>query len=173
MPTPNPKSEIAPLFTPEVQRWGERITTWGDRWGVDPNLIATVMQIESCGDPEAVSSVGALGLFQVMPYHFQENDDPYKPGTNAMRGIAYLKSALEARDGDPRFGLAGYNGGISGAKQPESDWPAETIRYVYWGTGIYADAVAGKAHSERLEEWLTRGGAHLCDQAARNLGFSE
>ena len=169
----NPNARIAPLFTKEVQYWGERITIWGDKWGVDPNLVATVMQIESCGDPKAVSGVGAMGLFQVMPYHFEDNEDPYKPGTNALRGISYLKRALDARQGDPRLGLAGYNGGITGAKRPESAWPAETNRYVYWGTGIYTDALAGKTHSDRLDEWLSRGGAYLCNQASRNLGLNE
>jgi hypothetical protein len=159
-------SNIAALFTPEVRQWEDEIITWSNQWGLDPNLVATVMQIESCGDPKAVSYAGAMGLFQVMPFHFSDNEDPYKPGTNAYRGLAYLKSALDARGGDIRLAFAGYNGGITGAKRPESAWPAETIRYVYWGTGIYADAKQGKAHSDRLDEWLGRGGASLCAQAA-------
>ncbi len=163
---------IAPLFTPEVQYWSEKIFKWSQQTGIDPNLIATVMQIESCGDPQATSSAGAMGLFQVMPYHFEGSEDPYKPATNASRGLAYLRSSLEARDGVVRFGFAGYNGGITGAKRPESQWPNETHRYVYWGTGIYEDAVKGKANSDRLDEWLGRGGASLCRQAAQRLGIN-
>ena len=71
-----------------------------------------------------------------------------------ISGNAYLKRALEAQSGDIRLGLAGYNAGINGAQKPESAWPAETIRYVYWGTGIYADAADGKNQSDRLNEWL-------------------
>ncbi len=166
-------SQIAPLFTAEIQHWGKDITAWSENWGLDPNLVATVMQIESCGDPKAVSYAGAMGLFQVMPFHFVSGEDPYKPGTNAKRGLSYLKKALEARGGDIRLALAGYNGGITGAKQPENAWPAETIRYVYWGSGIYADAKKGNAHSDRLSEWLGRGGASLCAQAAQRIGVSQ
>ena len=130
-----------------------------------------MIQIESCGYPEANSSAGAMGLFQVMPYHFSDGDNPYKPNKNAQRGLAYLKNSLEARDGNFRLALAGYNGGIYGASQPESSWPAETLRYVYWGTGIYKDALKGKVNSERLDEWLSSGGASLCRTASEFLGL--
>jgi hypothetical protein len=162
---------IAPLFTPEVQYWSENIANWSKQTGIDPNLIATVMQIESCGDPRANSSAGAMGLFQVMPYHFRSGEDPYKPTTNALRGLDYLRRALEAQNGVVRFGFAGYNGGITGASRPESQWANETLRYVYWGTGIYEDAIQGKARSDRLDEWLGRGGSSLCNQAAQRLGI--
>lgn len=161
---------IAPLFTPEVQYWSDKIAKWSQRTGIDANLIATVMQIESCGDPQAISSAGAMGLFQVMPYHFEAGEDPYKPETNARRGLDYLNQALGARDGVIRFGFAGYNGGITGAKRPESQWANETQRYVYWGTGIYEDAAKGRGNSSRLDEWLGRGGSSLCHQAAQRLG---
>ncbi len=163
---------IAPLFTPQIQYWSADITNWSQKWGLDPNLVATVMQIESCGDPRAVSHAGAMGLFQVMPYHFVSGEDPYKPGINAQRGLSFLKNALEARGGEIKFGLAGYNGGITGAKRPESAWSNEMIRYVYWGTGIYADAKKGRDHSNRLDEWLSFGGASLCAQAGNRLGIS-
>src|SRR5450759_1540101 len=55
---------ISPIFTPEVQFWAGRIQSWASAAGLDPNLAATVMQIESCGDPLALSRSGAMGLFQ-------------------------------------------------------------------------------------------------------------
>jgi hypothetical protein len=162
---------ISPLFTPEVQHWSSSIAQWSQQTGIDPNIIATVMQIESCGDPFAKSSAGAMGLFQVMPYHFENGEDPYKPATNARRGLGYLQRALAARGEVVRLGLAGYNGGITGAKRSESQWASETQRYVYWGTGIYQDAIDGKMTSGRLDEWLSRGGSSLCKQAAQRLGI--
>jgi hypothetical protein len=164
---------IAPLFTPEVQYWSEKIAEWSQKTGIDPNLIATVMQIESCGDPSAKSSAGAMGLFQVMPYHFDGDENPYKPNVNARRGLNYLQQALDARDGIMRFGFAGYNGGITGAKRPESQWANETQRYVYWGTGILKDAQNGNISSDRLDEWLGHGGSSLCNQAAQRLGINK
>jgi len=166
------KKRLAPLFTPEVRQWEPKILNWSNKWGLNPNLVATVMQIESCGDPRARSSAGAMGLFQVMPFHFAGGEDPYLPGTNAQRGLSYLKQALESSGGNIRLAFAGYNGGITGAKRPQSAWPAETVRYVYWGTGIYEDAIKGKARSERLNEWMSRGGASLCRQAAERIGLN-
>jgi len=166
-PAPPPEvGGLAPLFTPEVQRWSARIQAWARAYGLDPNLIATVMQIESCGDPQARSASGALGLFQVMPFHFGAGEDPLDPETNARAGLSYLAEALRKADGDLAQALAGYNGGHTVIGRPER-WTAETRRYVYWGTGIYEDARRGAAQSERLQEWLAAGGRSLCEQAAR------
>src|SRR5690606_6122711 len=41
---------LTPLFTPQVMRWEAHILRWAAEHGLDPNLVATVMQIESCGD---------------------------------------------------------------------------------------------------------------------------
>jgi soluble lytic murein transglycosylase-like protein len=159
------------VFTPEVQYWSESIQLWAQAAGLDPNLVATVMQIESCGDPMARSRSGAMGLFQVMPYHFDVSDDPYNPDTNALRGLAYLKRSLDAAEVDPRRAMAGYNGGISVISRGESTWAAETVRYAYWGSGIYTDAVNGTLKSLRLQEWLDAGGASLSNQAHVRLGL--
>lgn len=167
------EGSIAPLFTPEVQHWAASIARWSHEFGVDPNLAATVMQIESCGDPRARSRAGAMGLFQVMPFHFEAGEDGYQPDTNALRGLGYLARSLSSANGDVRLALAGYNGGISVIRKSETAWAAETRRYAYWGSGIYADAAAGKNQSARLEEWLRAGGASLCRQAAERLGINK
>lgn len=163
--------QLSRVFTPEVLYWETNIIRWANEWGLEPNLVATVMQIESCGDPNALSSAGAMGLFQVMPYHFSDSDSPYSPETNARRGMNYLQQALQTYDGSIRLSLAGYNGGIGTAEKPQSEWPDETVRYVYWGTNIYQDAVSGKTSSATLDEWLSRGGASLCSQAHQSLGL--
>jgi soluble lytic murein transglycosylase-like protein len=163
---------LSPVFQPEVQYWSGVIQTWAATAGLDPNLVATVMQIESCGDPRARSIAGAMGLFQVMPFHFAGDDDPYNPDTNAARGLAYLRRSLETADGDPRLALAGYNGGIGVIGRSESTWAAETQRYAYWGSGIYAEASSGATESLRLQEWLAAGGASLCRQASSRLGIN-
>ncbi len=164
---------IAVLFTPEVQYWAPKIEAWSREWGLDPDLVATVMQIESCGHPEVISSAGATGLFQVMPFHFKSGESHTHSDTNAMRGLSYLSRSLEAHDGNVYFALAGYNGGIGTSQRAESRWPDETRRYTYWGEGIYSDAAGGKSHSERLDEWLSSGGASLCRRASQALGLVE
>jgi soluble lytic murein transglycosylase-like protein len=164
---------LSPVFTPEIRHWSGEILSWAAEEGLDPNLVATVMQIESCGNPAARSGAGARGLFQVMPYHFYATDDPYDPLTNARRGLAYLKRALGSAKGDLRLAFAGYNGGISMITAGENAWAAETRRYVYWGSGIYADASSGASRSGRLEEWLAAGGAGLCRRASQQLGLAQ
>lgn len=161
---PNLQSGISPIFTSEVQFWEEEILDWSEIYQLDPNLVATVMQIESCGFILAESGAGARGLFQVMPYHFLEGENPFQPDTNAKRGLQYLRQAKEA-GGNSRLALAGYNGGITGASLPEEEWPDEMTRYVYWGLKIFKDARNGIEHSARLQEWLNAGGASLCNKA--------
>lgn len=165
---------LAPLFTPEVQHWAADIERWAAALGLDPNLAATVMQIESCGWPNAVSRSGAQGLFQVMPFHFapEEAQSMQDPETNARRGLGYLALGLERAAGQAGLALAGYNGGHSQIGREPGLWPAETRRYWYWGTGIYADAAAGQTTSARLAEWLASGGASLCARAAAALGLA-
>ena len=162
---------IAPLFTREVQHWAPQIVAWSAAAGVDPNMAATVMQIESCGDPNAESIAGAQGLFQVMPFHFDPSESMQDPDTNARRGLAYLALGMQQHNGDTGLSFAGYNGGHGTAAKGWGAWAAETQRYYTWATGIYADAVAGSATSETLNQWLAAGGAGLCQQAAQRNGL--
>jgi soluble lytic murein transglycosylase-like protein len=171
-PEKGSKKRLAPLFTPEVLYWEDQIISWSKKYAVDPNLVATIMQIESCGDPKATSHAGAAGLFQVMPFHFVNGENAYDPDTNARRGLGYLANVLNARQNDARLALAAYNGGLAGTSKSENLWPAETQRYTYWGSDIYKDALKGKKTSPRLQEWLNAGGASLCAQAANRLDLN-
>ena len=161
---------LAAFYSPAVQFWGASIETWAKQWAIDANLVATVMQIESCGDPAAVSKAGAKGLFQVMPFHFTSGENAQDPETNAKRGLAYLKKSLDLAHGDVRMALASYNGGTGLINQDETEWPDETLNYAYWGAGIYQDAAQGASSSKTLNQWLTQGGWRLCLQASQRLG---
>jgi soluble lytic murein transglycosylase-like protein len=156
---------IADLFTPQVLAWKPQIIRWSDAFGLDPNLVATVMQIESCGNRRAVSRSGAQGLFQVMPFHFAPGEEMQDPETNARRGLEYLAESLLQSKGDVGRALAGYNGGHGVIGLDPSQWSSETRRYAYWGGGIFADASGGRTESARLEEWLAAGGSDLCRKA--------
>ena len=163
---------LAPLFTREVRYWGRDIVRWAGQHQLDPNMVATVMQIESCGDPEALSHAGATGLFQVMPFHFQSGENMFDPNTNALRGMQYLAERLIQTRGDAGLAFAGYNGGHVAAANGWESWSNETRRYFTWSTGIYQDAQAGANQSATLQRWLEAGGASLCQQAASRLGLT-
>jgi hypothetical protein len=167
-----PEPSLSPIFMPSVQYWKDDLLDWGAEYNVDPNLIATVMQIESCGNPEASSGVGAKGLFQVMPFHFATGEKPYDPATNALRGIGYLAQGLQASGGHAGLAMAGYNGGLSVIARSYDNWPYETQRYYRWGSGIYREASAGWDSSPTLTAWLAAGGQSLCDRAEAYLGLT-
>jgi len=163
---------IAPLFTTEIDYWQEDIKRWSDEYDLDPNLMATVMQIESCGHPTVNSSAGAQGLFQVMPMHFASHEVMLDPDTNAMRGAGVLKECLRLADGDAGLAMACYNGGPSVLSKSFDTWLNEPQRYYMWGTGIYADAQNNSATSETLDRWINAGGGTLCDWASAELGLN-
>ena len=165
-------SAISPIFTREIQHWGSDITRWANASSLDPNLVAVIMQIESCGDPRALSSAGAMGLFQVMPFHFRFGENPYNPETNALRGLNYLARSLNTANGNTRLALAGYNGGIGVIARIEWTWSGETKRYIQYGVPIYEDARTGTTTSTALNEWYQKYGASLCRQAGKRLGLN-
>lgn len=153
-----------------MQAWSNDIERWAADFNLDPNHVATIMQIESCGWQEAVSSAGAQGLFQVMPFHFTTGEMMQDPDTNARRGLAYFAEGLN-RFGDPALAFAGYNGGHNGAANPPGAWPDETQRYHRWASGILADLETGLERSPTIDAWLAAGGASLCAKAAVSLGL--
>lgn len=172
LPLPSWSLEIAPVFTPEVRFWEKEIGRWSQTYRVQPNLIATLMQIESCGDPTVVSAKNAQGLFQVPGDSFQSGEDPLSPETNALRGLTTFAQMLASANGDLGLAFAAYNGGPSIFYTSPAEWPKETQIYQYWGGGIYDEAEMGLSESPTLQEWLDKGGGDLCQQAAQALGLA-
>lgn len=162
---------LSPVFAPTVLYWEAHILAWSAKSGVDADLAAIIMQIESCGDPLAVSSAGAMGLFQVMPFHFDADEDGFDPDTNAFRGLNYFADRLDQTNGDVGRAFAGYNGGHVAAANGWDSWASETQRYYTWSTGIHGDIQAGLEESPTLASWMAAGGAGLCRQAADRLGL--
>lgn len=82
------------------------------RQGVDPALIASVLKVESGGNPAAVSKKGARGPMQLMPGTARDLgvniDDPVD---NIKGGVAYLGKQLKDFGGDRALALAAYNAG--------------------------------------------------------------
>ncbi|UCG26339.1 MAG: transglycosylase SLT domain-containing protein [Chloroflexota bacterium] len=162
---------ISPIFTREVHHWAPKILQWSEQYALDPDIIATIMQIESCGDPGASSHAGAQGLFQVMPFHFDPSEDMLDPDTNARRGMAFYNRQLEYTGQDIYLSFAGYNGGYAASGSSYPYWANETQRYYTWAKGIYDEAKAGMTESPTLQHWLAAGGGGGCQRAAQRLGL--
>lgn len=162
----NGEADLAEIFTPQVMYWRDEIERWAKERSLNPNLIATIIQIESCGDPYVSSNAGAQGLFQVMPFHFANGENQLNPEINALRGLNHLKDCLNWTNYDVGVSFACYNGGPSVIGQPQSQWYEESRYYFRWGTGIYNDATNGAEESSTLREWLAAGGNILCGRAS-------
>ena len=59
--------QVSNLFPKKVRRWCSLITSAALKHDLPPDLIASVIWIESGGNPLAYSHSGAVGLMQVMP----------------------------------------------------------------------------------------------------------
>lgn len=84
---------------------------------LDVSTVLAVLLIESRGDPNATSFVGARGLMQVMPMHAGRwrgcGADMYDIEANICYGTSILAWYLRTR-GDERRALLGYNGCVRG-----------------------------------------------------------
>lgn len=103
----------------------------GERWNVDPALLAAVAQTESGFDPGAVSPVGAQGLMQFMPATAAEMGvDPSDPASAIDGAARYLRTSLDQFT-SPELAIASYNAGRGAVSRYGGIPPfAETQNYV-------------------------------------------
>tara|TARA_B110000008_G_scaffold35057_1_gene31248 strand:+ start:26782 stop:27375 length:594 start_codon:yes stop_codon:yes gene_type:complete len=90
---------------------------------ISPELVISVIHVESAFNPYAVSYVGAQGLMQVMPFWKKElgrtDDNLINASTNLRYGCTILKHYLDREKGDWIRALARYNGSLGRTKYPE------------------------------------------------------
>jgi len=112
------------LWGDERRRVMAAIVREARRNGLDPALVAAVIQVESHFDPFAVSGAGACGLMQVMPptarwllekdYSERVKIRPahlFNPVFNIELGTGYLAHLMSRFDGDLIRALIAYNAG--------------------------------------------------------------
>jgi Transglycosylase SLT domain len=111
------------------------------RHNVDPNLVRSVIKVESNFNPNAVSRKGAMGLMQLMPATARSLNvsNPFDPQQNVDAGVRHLKKLLQNYGGDVRLSLAAYNAGAKAVTR-SAGVPrfAETRNYVRRITDLYA-----------------------------------
>jgi soluble lytic murein transglycosylase-like protein len=118
---------------PEVLAWSPLIDATAERFDVDRALLMAVMDVESGGNPSAVSPKGARGLMQLMPATGARHGakDLFDPAQN-VTAAAHLLDSLLASYGEVSLALAAYNAGEGAVKKYGGAIPpyAETQQYV-------------------------------------------
>lgn len=86
------------------------------RAGLEPDLILSVIRGESNFRKYAISSAGARGYMQVMPFWAdivgERSTDLFNVRTNLRLGCAILRAYLDQEKGDLSRALARYNGSV-------------------------------------------------------------
>jgi soluble lytic murein transglycosylase-like protein len=88
-----------------------------------PQLVLAVIDVESAFDPFAVSSAGAVGLMQVMPFWPTElglsRKDLIDVELNIRMGTSILAYYLEREKGNYTRALGRYNGSLGRREYPD------------------------------------------------------
>lgn len=96
--------------------------------GLKPDMVLALIHAESSFDRFAISSVGAQGMMQVMPFWKAElgrpQDNLTDNATNLRYGCTILSYYLKRENGNIERALARYNGSLGKAQ-----YPARVIGY--------------------------------------------
>ena len=171
-----------------VRRFNPLIEQASFRHGIDANLLAIVILVESGGDPIATSPKGAMGLMQIMPSTAREIASQRNmlahvdarlldPAYNIDFGAYYLSRQMHAfRSNNPMLTVeraaGAYNGGparMARHLNTGERLPAETMRYKRWVAGMWHDRhLPG---SPMFSEWWSAGGERLVARTNGPLVF--
>lgn len=95
---------------------------------LDPELVLSVIHVESLFNPYAVSYVGAQGLMQIMPFWREEighaDDSYFHMETNIRYGTFILAWYLKKEKGNVTRALARYNGSLGSNRYPNKVYRA-------------------------------------------------
>lgn len=101
--------------------------------GLEPELVLAVINVESNFDRWAISSAGAQGLMQIMPFWLKEipeaGDNLFDIRTNLRFGCTILKHYLDKEGGDFNRALARYNGSLGKTWYPNRVFSALRKRW--------------------------------------------
>ena len=100
---------------------------------LEPELVLALIQVESNFDRFAISSAGARGLMQIMPFWLDEigrpGDNLFHVQTNLRFGCTILRIYLDRERGNMQRALARYNGSTGKSWYPRRVMRAYRTRW--------------------------------------------
>lgn len=121
------------------------IDKYAAQYKLDPNLVASVITIESHWDPNARSSAQCNGLMQVNSHFVGGN--LFDPETNIREGSKYLRECMNAYPESLEHALTAYNYGISGSKNKTTSGYATDVINEYSNRKLLAQKSSSSSGS--------------------------
>jgi soluble lytic murein transglycosylase-like protein len=105
------------------------------RAGLDPQVVLSLIQVESAFKKYAVSSVGARGYMQVMPFWVRsigaDDHNLFHLRLNLRYGCTILRHYLDKEKGDLSRALGRYNGSLGKDQYPNLVFNALSKHWFY------------------------------------------
>lgn len=110
---PDARLSFSEKVNNRLQKFQDNITQAAEKYDLPENLIKAIITVESAGNANAVSSVGAKGLMQLMDGTAKDLgvNNSFNPAENINGGAKYLRQMLNMFDGKLDLALAAYNAG--------------------------------------------------------------
>lgn len=119
-------SRLEKYIPDRIEREGFLRTVYYEatRAGLDPQLVLSVIQVESNFKKYAISHAGARGYMQIMPFWVgvigQQEHNLFHLRVNLRYGCTILRHYLDKEKGDYFRALARYNGSLGEITYPQS-----------------------------------------------------
>ena len=167
-------SFLSPIWWNGVSQWSREIDRVHQKYGLDPDLIASIVFLESSGNAQAISSAGAVGLMGVMSRDTGFKRRPNQkqlldPTTNLTWGCSIFAEIMRQAGGDLHSALAAYNGGWEYVNYSEPQQYATTI------LDLYGRAVAKRVgvDPDEAQRWTVAIELPKGELSAESLHFGE
>lgn len=124
----------------------QQIVAAAPSYGVSPAMALAVAQAESNFNPNAVSPVGAQGIFQLMPATAAGLGvtNAFDPTQNINGGLSYL-SQLMSEFSSPEEALAAYNWGPGNVQSAVATYGDSWFDHIPTVTQNYVSGILGSA----------------------------
>lgn len=138
-----------------MKQWDALIQSAGQKYNVDPKLIAALVRTESGGDPNAYNAeFGATGLGQQIPATAKALGIDPKDPAQSIEGVAKLLNENLNRYGSPEQAVLAYHGGTD-----QANWGPKTQDYLRKVSANYGAPQVARASAIPDDEFEAAFGA--------------